>query len=194
MSLFQFGVRRASAASPSQDHSESFPTHMPNLEESGLGRVEFEHSLKSGVGSLADPAEAATKKRKARGKYVRYTAEQRASVGKYALENGARRHFSSVFPNISESTVRNFKKAYTEKLQQERKQPYPQPVVKIPAQPRGRPPLLLELDEKLIKYLRAIRSKGGVVNIHVVRAATRALIESNPTTSQQLLKFDMPRT
>lgn len=108
MSLFQFGVRRASAASrdqPSQDHSESFPTHMPNLEESGLGRVEFEHSLKSGVGSLADPAEAATKKRKARGKYVRYTTEQRASVGKYALENGnerARRHFSSVFPNISE--------------------------------------------------------------------------------------------
>ena len=125
---------------------------------------------------------------------MRYTAEQRASVGKYALENGnerARRHFSSVFPK---STVRNFKKAYTEKLQQERKQPYPQPVVKIPAQPRGRPPLLLELDEKLIKYLRAIRSKGGVVNIHVVRAATRALIESNPTTSQQLLKFDMPRT
>ena len=106
MSLFQFGVRRASAASrdqPSQDHSESFPTHMPNIEESGLGRVEFEHTLKSGVGSLADPAEAATKKRKARGKYVRYTAEQRASIGKYALENGnerARRHFSSVFPNI----------------------------------------------------------------------------------------------
>ena len=183
MSLFQFGVRRASAASqdqPSQDHSsESLPTHMQNLEESGLGRVEFEHTLESGVGSLA------------------YTAEQRASIGKYALENGnerARRHFSSLFPNMSESTVRNFKKAYTEKLQQERKQPYPQPVVQIPAQPRGRPPLLLELDEKLIKYLRAIRSKGGVVNIHVVRAATRALIESNPTTTQQLLKFDMPRS
>ena len=170
MSLIQFGVRHALAASrdqPSQDHSESFPTHMPNLEESGLGRVEFEHTLKSGVGSLADPAEAATKKRKARGKYVRYTAEQRASIGKYALENGNESHFSSVFPNISESTVRNFKKAYTEKLQQRRKQPYLQPVVEIPAQPRRRPPLLLELDEKLIKYLRAIRSKGRVVNIHV---------------------------
>ena len=98
----------------------------------------------------------------------------------------------SYYSGLSESTIRNFKKAYTEKLQQERKQPYPQPVVEIPAQPRGRPPLLLELDEKLMKYLRAIRSKGGVVNIHVVRAATHALIESNPTTSQQLLKFDMP--
>ena len=92
MSPFQFGVRRASAASqdqPSQGHSsESFPTHMPNLEESGLGRVEFEHSLESGVGSLADPAEAATKIRKTRGKYLRYTAEQRASIGKYAWEKG----------------------------------------------------------------------------------------------------------
>ena len=81
------------------------------------------------MGSLADTVEAATKK------CVRYTAEQRASIGKYALENRnkrARRHFSFVFANISESTVRNFKKAYTEKLQQEKKPPYPQPVVKIP--------------------------------------------------------------
>ena len=112
MSLFQFGVRRASAAS--QDHSsESFPTHMPNLQESGLGRVEFEHTIKSGVGSLADPAEAASKKRKARGTYLRYTAEQRASIGKYTLENGnerARRHFSAVFPTMSESTIRNLRR------------------------------------------------------------------------------------
>ena len=55
--------------------------------------------------------------------------------------------------------------------------------------------ILLELDEKLIRFLRGnrVRSKGGVVNIHVVRAATTALIASNPSTSQQLLNFDMPR-
>ena len=73
MSLFQFGVRCASVASQdqlSQDHSESVPPHMPTLEESGLGRVEFEHTVKSCVRSLADPAEAAAKKRKARGKYM----------------------------------------------------------------------------------------------------------------------------
>ena len=64
--------------------------------------------------------------------------------------------FRSFFPNMSESTVRNFKKAYAEKLQQQKKQPYPQPDVQIPAQPRGRPPLLLELSEKLIKYFKAI--------------------------------------
>lgn len=195
MSLFQFGVRRASDAN--QDPSEVLPSHMPRFEESGLGRVEFNRTLDNCVGSLADPSKEAAKKRRARGKYGRYTPEQRASIGKYALENGnerARRHFVSVFPDLSESTIRNFKKAYAERLQQERKQPHPQPVVRISVQPRGRPPLLLDLDEKLIKYLRAIRSRGGVVNIHVVKAATRALIESNPVASQQLLLFNMPRS
>ncbi len=46
-------------------------------------------------------------------------------------------------------------------------------VTVLPVRPRGRPPLLLELDDKLVT---AIRSKGGVVNIHVVRATTEALI------------------
>ena len=79
-------------------------------------------------------------------------------------------------------------------MQHQQKQLHPQPVTAITAQPRGRPPLLLELDEKLIKFLRPVRAKGGVINIHVVRAATKALIESNPSTSQQLVKFYMPRS
>ena len=41
--------------------------------------------------------------------------------------------------------------------------------------------------------IKALRSKGGVVNIHVVRAVTKALIESNPSMST-LIKFDMPRS
>ena len=31
------------------------------------------------------------------------------------------------------------------------------------------------------KFLTAIRTKGGVVNIHVVRATTAILIKTNPT-------------
>ena len=113
--------------------------------------------------------------RKVRGKYTVYAPEQRASIGKYALENGnerARRHFQSRFPNLNESTIRNFKKAYKERLAHERKRDHPQPVTAITARPRGRPPILLELDGKLLQYLKALRSKGGVVNIHVVRAVT----------------------
>ena len=116
-------------------------------------------------------------------------------IGKYALENGnerARGHLISLLPNVNESTIRNFKKAHKERLAHERKLEHPKPVTAISAQPRGRPPILLELDGKLLQYLKALRSKGGVVNIHVVRAVTRALVESNPSMSQQLVKFDMP--
>ena len=196
MSLFQYGFRRVSANSAAQEgeNLEGTPAHMPT-EESGLGRVEYDSTTTS-VSELADPTPAA-KKRRTRGKYTQYTPEQRAHIGKYALDNGnerARPHFLPNYPDLRESTIRNFKKAYKERMQYQRKQLHPQPVTAITAQPRGRPPILLELDEKLIKFLRAIRTKGGVINIHVVRAATKALIASNPLTSQHLVKFDMPRS
>lgn len=56
-------------------------------------------------------------------------------------------------------------------------------VSEIPHKPRGRPPILLELDEKLIKFLCAVRNRGGVVNKHVVRATAKALIDSNPSVA-----------
>ena len=116
MSLFLFGVKRISASQEQAiNDEESLPSHMPSVAESGLGRVELDAISSSGVGKLADPSPSACKKRKMRGKYVRYTPEERASIGKYALENGnerARRHFQSLFLNLTESTIRNFKKAY----------------------------------------------------------------------------------
>lgn len=54
--------------------------------------------------------------------------------------------------------------------------------------------ILTELDGKLLSFLKAVRSRGGVINIHVVRAAAKALIEANADTQQQLRKFDMPRS
>lgn len=86
--------------------------------------------------------------------------------GKYALENGterARRRFQSFSPNLTESTLRNFKKAYRERIEHKRKQDHPQPVTAIKAQPRDRPLILLELDRKLLHYLRSLRSKDGVL-------------------------------
>ena len=70
----------------------------------------------------------------------------------------------------------------------------PQPVTRLSVDQRGRPPILLELDGKLLKYLKAVRMKGGVVNIHVVRAATQALIASNPALVHRFTRFEMPRT
>ena len=128
------------------------------------------------VSNLTDPQ--LPRKRKSRGKYIQYSDEDRAKIGKYASENGnekARHHFLGKIPHLSESTVRNFKKMYRKKLREEKEKDHPQPVLNIPLQPRGRPPLLGDLDASLIKFLKAVRAKGGVINIHVVRANRRCI-------------------
>ena len=52
---------------------------------------------------------------------------------------------------------------------------------------------MLELDEKLVKFLLAVRCRGGILNIHVVRATPKALIDTSPD-HQQLSRFKMPRS
>ena len=189
MSLFQFGFTRASSSScdSSQEERIPVPAHMPTQEESGLGIVEY-NSTMSSVSELCDPT--TTKKR----------PSDRAKIGKYALENGnlkAMRHFSaSSYPDIKESTIRNFKKAYKERLDSERKQQNPAPVTEIPSKHRGRPPLLLPVDGKLIVFLKAIRKRGGVVNSNIVRATAKALIASaeSGTIKENLSKINLPRS
>lgn len=44
-----------------------------------------------------------------------------------------------------------------------------------------------------MQFLKAVRSRGGVFNIHVVRATAKGLICANPSLTQ-LRDFDMPRT
>ena len=67
------------------------------------------------------------------------------------------------FISIAELEGKNKKK-----LDEEKKKAILQPVIQIATKPKGRPPILLDLDEKLIKFLKAVRAKGGVVNIHIV--------------------------
>ena len=57
-----------------------------------------------------------------------YAAEDRVKIGKYALEHGnnkANHRFLALLPNIKESTVRNFKRAYKDQLNVQRKQLHP---------------------------------------------------------------------
>ena len=52
---------------------------------------------------LDPPLIPGEQERKKRGNYVKYTPEHRASIGRYALENGnerARRNFQYFFPNV----------------------------------------------------------------------------------------------
>ena len=51
----------------------------------------------------------------------------------------------------------------------------------------------MDLDNKLLKFLKGIRSRGGAISVHVVRSVTHALIKSNPAMTH-LNNFDMPRS
>ena len=63
-------------------------------------------------------------KNNVRGKYIRYTDQQRFQIGKYASENGTTasvRKYRTDFPKINKSTVRGFKKHYEEELHRAKK-------------------------------------------------------------------------
>ena len=201
MSLFQFGFTISTPETSSRRQESSVPSHLPRQDETGLNNEEYEN-VSAAVTDIADPTPtqaSGKQKRKSRGTYTVYTEEQRASIGRYASMHGnekARKKFLSDLPNLTESSIRNFKKMYLKKLREEkmRNPATPKPVAKLSVQPKGRFPLMLDLDSKLIKFLQGVRAKGGVVNIHVVRATAKALIQSNPSQMQHFVKFDMPRS
>ena len=149
MSLFRFGFRPltpTTSPATSEISEADFCSTLPTLSESRLGVVEYQQVATAVNKELAAPP---AKRKRGSGTYTTYTPTQHAMIGKYALENGnerARKHFLSEFSNLPESTIRYFKKAYREELEKKRKKCDPQPVVEITAKPKGRPPILLNLD------------------------------------------------
>ena len=79
-----------------------------------------------------------------RGKYIKYTAQDRFKIGKYASENGSAacvRAFKDKFTKINESTVRGFQKRYEQELAQSKGKKFT-----LATQKQGRPLLLGRLD------------------------------------------------
>ena len=69
--------------------------------------------------------EIAQKKSKRKTLYQRYSAEDRFKVGQYASENGATaaaRKLKNSYPDMKESTVREFKSNYEEELKKAKRQ------------------------------------------------------------------------
>ena len=160
-----------------EEESSQSSFFLPEASDSGLGKQEYEKVI-SNVIDLASPASTSSSKkpqeRCKRNSYTHYSGETRVKIAKYAVENGnakAVKHFEKEFLSLKERTVRNFKKKYYEKLSNARREGKTE-VLSPPSKVCGRPPILMELDGKLIRFLKGIRGRGGVINIHVVRAVT----------------------
>lgn len=121
--------------------------------------------------------------------YNEYTAEERAAIGKYTVENGpakACRHFSKTLGRtLPESTARKLKKEYLAKLKEQVRDSSSsvEPIRLLPTKKQGRPLLLgQELDQVIQEVIRDIRRSGGVVNTTIVVATTRGVISAkNPS-------------
>lgn len=107
----------------------------------------------------------AFKRRRKRGAYIHYSDQLRAKIAKYACENGntaaAARFSLELGSKVSESSVRNMKKEYLQKLQEE---PDPDNIVSLPRGSRGRPLMLGRYDCEVADYIRSLRAAGGIVN------------------------------
>jgi hypothetical protein len=106
-----------------------------------------------------------------RGAYEKITPENKAKIAKFAAENGiaaAIRHFDKQqdFPNLKESTVRGWKKAYCAELSKTKGE---NPIDQLPVKPIGRPLLLgKDVEENAKKIIHCIRESGGIINNSVV--------------------------
>ena len=116
-----------------------------------------------------------------RGNYKKYTDEDRYKIGKYASENGSAatvRKFKSDFPKLNESTVRDFKRKYEEKLKISKKKG--ENISTLVTEKRGRLLLLGKLDEVVQKYIKAASNRGAVISQSMASATAKALLVRYP--------------
>ena len=133
-----------------------------------------------------------------KGPYNKYSAKEKATIGKYALEYGvitAKRKFSKQFNiNINESTVRSFKTRYLKERRRRREEHEDDDCVEeLPERKRGRKLLLgNKMDDMVQSYVCKLREKGCVIKTAIVKAAARGLLMSQDRT--RLQEFGGPAT
>ena len=141
-----------------------------NAAESGLGVVD----IKRGQNAVA--AVVPNK----RGKYKKYTDQNRYAIGKYAIEFGstaAVNKFKKEHPSLNESTARDMKRRYEDMLKSNKSGISDK---KIKNERRGRPLMLEGIEELVQRYLKAIRARGGHVSYILAEATAKALIDNHP--------------
>ncbi len=134
--------------------------------------------------------------RKKRGTYAKYMAKDRAEIAKYAMDHGstaAVRNFKERFPNLSESTVRDFRNKYAEAVKEDSESHDGScisdagnaDITELKTKKRGRPVALGEdLDNKLRAFLGQCIANGIQVTTTIIMETAREIVNSH---SPQLL-------
>ena len=116
-----------------------------------------------------------------RGNYKKYTDEDRYKIRKYASENvstATLQKFNSDFPKLNESTVRDFKRKYEEKVKISKKKGGN--ISTLVTEKRGCPLLLGKLDEMVQKYIKAALNCGALITRSMASATAKALLVCYP--------------
>ena len=141
-----------------------------NAAESGLGAVDFKR-VQNAVAAVVPNK---------RGKYKKYTDQNRYAIGKYASECGstaAVNKFKKEHPSLNESTAPDMKRRYEDMLKSNKSGISNK---KIKNERRGRPLMLEGIEELVQRYLKAIRARGGHVYYILAEATAKALIDNHP--------------
>ena len=108
-----------------------FKSSLPTAKDTGMSEIATREA-NAAVSRVMTPPQQTSRKRKA---YSIFSDEQRATIGKYAAENGnavAVKKFKDDFDGgLGESTVRAFKKRYLEELKKATKENLPGEVPKV---------------------------------------------------------------
>ena len=121
------------------------------------------------------------------GSYIKLSAKAKVDLGKYAVVNGVAatlRKYSKRYPSLKESSVRTWRDKYTQELKRGKqgvaKSEYGKIVIpELPDKKTGRPYLLgEELDERVQRYLIALRERGAVINTSIVLACAEGLLKN----------------
>ena len=124
-----------------------------------------------------------------RGQYGKYSSEQKAMIGKRAVEHGVvaavRYNVSRGFPNLKENTVRDWRNAYRLELKKRARDRSDEvseggiSISDLPQMKRERPLLLgEELDKQVQAYLTSFRESGAVVNTAITMACAEGIVRS----------------
>lgn len=118
-----------------------------------------------------------------RGHYSKFTAKQKAKIGKRAAEHGVAatvRYFDKTFPGLKESSVRTWRKSYRIEVRKRRREGSVNlSVESLPEKKRGHPLILgEELEMQVRAFLTTLREKGAVVNTAIAIGCAEGIVKS----------------